>query len=120
MFNLPTGPIRQVARRLSRTQARQSLPSLWQQRLASGQLLESLWENLRQPVLRLDRATELEHMVHGGINAERVNNGGLPLKRDDQPAVVARSHSDDMIRRNDFGHDTPEGPGPSDRANRAG
>ena len=66
------------------------------------------------------RVSDLELKVHAGINAERVKNGGSPLKWEEQLAVVARAHSDDMTGRGYFSHDTPEGLGPSDRIDRAG
>ena len=66
------------------------------------------------------RVSELERKVHTGINAERVSNGGSPLKWDDGLASIARAHSDDMTNRNYFSHDTPEGLGPTDRLHRAG
>ena len=66
------------------------------------------------------RVSELELKVHAGINAARAKNGGAPLKWEEQLADVARAHSDDMTGRGYFGHDTPEGLGPSDRIDRAG
>ena len=66
------------------------------------------------------RVSDLELKVHVGINAERAKNGGLPLRWDDRLAAVARAHSDDMIGRGYFSHDTPEGLGPSDRIDRSG
>ena len=87
LFSLPTGLVHQVVEQSFRVQA-----------LQSGQLLELIWGSLPQPVLRLereflqvrqDRVTELEHMVHDGINTERVSDGGLPLKWDDQLAALA-------------------------------
>ena len=66
------------------------------------------------------RVSELELKVHAGINAARAKNGEAPLKWEEQLAVVARAHSDDMTSRGYFSHDTPEGLGPSDRIDRAG
>ena len=64
--------------------------------------------------------SELELKVHAGINTERVQNGGVPLKWEEQLAAVARAHSDDMASRAYFSHDTSEGLGPSERIDRSG
>ena len=66
------------------------------------------------------RVSDLELKVNAGINAERARNGGSRLKWEEQLAAVARAHSDDMTSRGYFGHDTPEGLGPSDRIDRVG
>ena len=64
---------------------------------------------------------ELERKVHAGINEERAKNGGsLSLRWVDQLGMVARAHSDDMVKRGYFSHDTPEGLGPTDRIENAG
>ena len=67
-----------------------------------------------------DSVAELERQVHAGINAERAQNGGSPLRWEARLAAVARAHSDDMTGRGYFSHDTPEGLGPSERIDRAG
>ena len=66
------------------------------------------------------RATNLEEKIHAGINAKRVENGRVPLEWDRGLAELARAHSQDMVKRNYFSHDTPEGLGPTDRLRRAG
>jgi uncharacterized protein YkwD len=54
------------------------------------------------------------------INAARAEDGRAPLRS--RPALVeaARGHSQDMVARGYFAHDSPEGEGPADRARHAG
>ncbi len=66
------------------------------------------------------KVSEIEQKVHIGINVERTRNGNASLRWDQQLAAVARAHSEDMVNRGYFDHDTPEGLGPSDRIDRAG
>lgn len=66
------------------------------------------------------KVSEIEQKVHIGINMERTRNGNASLRWDQQLAAVARAHSEDMVNRGYFDHDTPEGLGPSDRIDRAG
>ena len=63
---------------------------------------------------------DIEQHIHLGINAQRQAHGRSPLRHVDQLAAVARAHSDDMVNRNYFNHDTPEGLGPSDRVFKSG
>ena len=74
----------------------------------------------RQTRTRAQTVAELEQKVHAGINSERTKNGGLALRWDAELAAVARAHSDDMVSRKYFDHDTPDGLDPTDRAMRAG
>ena len=53
-------------------------------------------------------------------NLHRVRNGLAALKRDTRLGAAARGHSADMVARNYFDHVTPEGAGPSQRAQAAG
>ena len=85
---------------------------------ASGEFREEREARTRAEAVA--RVSELELKVHAGINAERVKNGGAPLKWGEQLAAVAPAHSDDMTGRVYFSHDTPEGLGASDRIDRAG
>ena len=62
----------------------------------------------------------LEQKVHEGINAARFRNGSSPLKWVDELGEIARAHSDDMTERDYYGHVSPEGLDPTDRARRAG
>ena len=54
------------------------------------------------------------------INAARSSAGRAPVRS--RPALVdaARGHSNDMVERRYFAHETPEGEGPDDRARDAG
>ncbi len=63
----------------------------------------------------------LERKVHDGINVERAEIIGSRLLRwDDRLNAIARAHSEDMTERGYFDHDTPEGLGPTERAEKAG
>jgi len=53
--------------------------------------------------------SELERLIHDGINAQRRNNGLSDINFDDRLSVIARAHSQDMADRGYFEHDTPEG-----------
>jgi uncharacterized protein YkwD len=64
--------------------------------------------------------TGLEKSVHDGINLERQRQGLNPLVYDPKIADIARLHSLDMVNRNYFEHDTPEGISPSQRGINAG
>ena len=62
---------------------------------------------------------ELEDRVFELINVEREKNGVEPLKHVSQIQEIARAHSQDLIDRDYFEHDDPEGNGPTDRAREA-
>lgn len=53
-------------------------------------------------------------------NLARADAGLAPLRCDAALADAAWAHSDDMCRRDYFDHESPEGEGPWDRAERAG
>ena len=53
-------------------------------------------------------------------NAERAKVGLAPLVLDDKLNQVAQYHSDDMAKRNYFGHGDPDGLGPQERATKFG
>ncbi|MBQ8300991.1 MAG: hypothetical protein IJX57_03410 [Clostridia bacterium] len=53
-------------------------------------------------------------------NAEREKNGLDPLEWDDSLAELAQSHCNDMIEREYFAHNTPDGKTPFDRMREAG
>lgn len=61
----------------------------------------------------------LERETWEATNREREERGLSALAWNDGLAAVARAHSRDMARRGYFGHDSPEGRGPSDRAREA-
>ncbi len=54
------------------------------------------------------------------LNARRQASGCPGLKWDDRLAAVAQAHSRDMIQRNFFSHDNPDGQDPFDRLDKAG
>jgi uncharacterized protein YkwD len=54
------------------------------------------------------------------INAARADAGRAPLQSRTALAHAAEGHSDDMVGRRYFAHESPEGEGPADRARRAG
>lgn len=64
--------------------------------------------------------SELEQEVHRRINTERTNNGLRPLSWDSKIVQIAREHSEDMVTRNFYSHDNPDGEDPTDRGNRHG
>lgn len=63
---------------------------------------------------------ELEQKIHDGINLQRQNQGLTPLVYDIKITDVARQHSQDMVARNYFEHDSPEGVTPAQRGINAG
>ncbi|MBN1527448.1 MAG: CAP domain-containing protein [Thermoleophilaceae bacterium] len=54
------------------------------------------------------------------INAERAKRGLAPLVRRDQLELASQRHSEDMVARRFFEHDTPEGTDPQQRMLAAG
>ena len=68
---------------------------------------ESEFEDWAQRVLEL-------------TNAEREKNGIDPLEWDDSLAELGEAHCKDMIDRNFFAHDNPDGETPFDRMKKAG
>lgn len=54
------------------------------------------------------------------VNDERSSNGCDPVHVDGQLTAAAQEHSDDMAARDYMAHESPEGEGPGDRANRHG
>ncbi|MFI6574833.1 CAP domain-containing protein [Nocardiopsis sp. NPDC050513] len=54
------------------------------------------------------------------VNAERAEAGCGPLRVDDRLTAAAQEHSEDMDARNYMAHQSPEGEGPGDRAERHG
>ena len=59
---------------------------------------------------------EAERLIREGINDERSAVGTATLPSDDSLATAARAHSADMHERDFYGHETPDGVGPSARA----
>jgi uncharacterized protein YkwD len=54
------------------------------------------------------------------VNGERGKNGCGPVHADTRLDQAAQGHSADMVKRNYFSHDTPEGVDPWERARAAG
>lgn len=54
------------------------------------------------------------------INAFRAGHGLVALRPDPTLDAAAQAHADDMARRDYFGHESPEGETPGERATRAG
>lgn len=54
------------------------------------------------------------------LNADRIANGLKPLKLNRSIVAVAEAHAQDMINRNFFAHQNPDGLSPFDRMRRAG
>ena len=67
-----------------------------------------------------DRELLIGRMVHVLVNEVRSSNGVPPLEYDVALAQVARNHSLDMVARDYYSHDNPDGDGPSERASRQG
>ena len=57
----------------------------------------------------------LEHESFRGVNAERTKAGVRVLKWNNELAYVARLYSQDMVKRNFFAHESPEGTTHNDR-----
>ncbi len=64
--------------------------------------------------------TGVEAQIHDEVNAFREQNRLMPLTRRADLDAVARAHSEDMVRRGYFSHETPEGLNPMHRIQRAG
>ncbi|MEP0826728.1 MAG: CAP domain-containing protein [Nitrososphaera sp.] len=58
-------------------------------------------------------------LIHADVNTERMKAGLKQLTYDSALAEIAQKHSEDMIAKNYFDHDSPEGIDPSDRARAA-
>ncbi|MEU1898233.1 CAP domain-containing protein [Nocardiopsis dassonvillei] len=54
------------------------------------------------------------------VNAQRADAGCGPLRVDSRLTAAAQEHSEDMNRRDYMSHESPEGEGPGDRADRHG
>lgn len=54
------------------------------------------------------------------VNSERKKAGLKPVEWDDSLAALAREHCEDMVNRDFFSHDNPDGLSPFDRMKRAG
>lgn len=75
-------------------------------------------ENLNGP--SLSEATASERRAFELINEARQSKGLSPLTWDPQLCLMARAHSEDMMQRRFFSHETPEGRDATDRAHAFG
>ncbi len=62
----------------------------------------------------------IEKRVHELINQERSNYGLKSISWDEKLASIAKAHSQDMVNRDYYSHDSPEGISFSDRYSKAG
>ena len=69
----------------------------------------------RVPTAGISYPYELERAIFRYTNEVRQKNGFSPLTWDNSLRDVARGHSADMLVRNYFAHDTPEGRTPHQR-----
>lgn len=67
----------------------------------------------------LDEAA-VEQAILDEVNEERTARGLQPVTADPDLAAVADGHSEDMLDRDFYAHESPEGLGPGDRLDRAG
>ena len=65
-------------------------------------------------------ASDVEHHIHLYTNEQRTYGGLHPLERVSTIDGIARGHSEDMMSRDYFDHDTPEGLDPTARGKAAG
>lgn len=62
----------------------------------------------------------LKERLLADVNRQRALNGARPVTLDRRLSMAAQKHSDDMARRDYFGHQSPDGRGMSDRLISAG
>jgi len=63
---------------------------------------------------------DAETRAFGLVNQERTKAGLPPLAMDEAVRKVARTHSEDMVKRHFASHDNPDGQSPSQRLDAAG
>ncbi len=81
------------------------------------------WDGESRTVTITARESEFEDwalQVLALTNAERAKNGLNPLEWDDSLANLGKTHCEDMINRNFFAHNNPDGETPFDRMKKAG
>src|SRR5436190_13013606 len=66
------------------------------------------------------RIPNLERLIHQSVNVERRVSDRDALEWDDMLAILARAHSEDMLKRGYFKHVNPEGQTPMKRLEQAG
>ncbi|MDI2131790.1 CAP domain-containing protein [Yinghuangia seranimata] len=65
-------------------------------------------------------AADYARQVVDLVNVQRANNGCAPLTANTKLQTAAQGHSDDMVARNYFAHNSPEGSSAGDRINATG
>jgi uncharacterized protein YkwD len=70
-----------------------------------------------QPQIRIP---DLERRIHALINKERTSQKLKPLELEERLSKIARSHSQDMARRDFFSHVNPDGKDPTARGEARG
>ena len=61
---------------------------------------------------------KVESRIHQFINRERDAKGAGPLVIDGRLTILARAHTDDMVKRGFYGHENPDGLTAPDRLER--
>lgn len=79
--------------------------------------IDSVTKSTQKPEIQVDI---LEQKIHDLINEQRQGHGLPALEWDDTIAGIARAHSADMVNRNYFAHDSPDGAGPDVRGKKYG
>ena len=69
---------------------------------------------------RVSLIAEIEKEIIRLTNVERSSEGLPPLVEDAALSAIARGHSRDMVARDFFSHESPDGDGPNERAEKAG
>ena len=64
--------------------------------------------------------TNLEKEILKIVNQKRKEHNLKPLKLEEKLNLIAKKHSQDMVKRNYTSHITPDGLNPNDRAKKAG
>lgn len=85
-----------------------------------GTSLDDITKNTKESIIPKIDENELEKQIHDLTNKYRLQNGLNQLSLDDKLSNIARKHSQDMVSRNYFEHDTPEGKDPTTRATSQG
>lgn len=99
-------------KRLHKSEHRHYLPYLPLLLLVVGTFFVSLAQPLRNHGV-LAYATEVSaNSLLEATNSQRVQNGANPLKLNDALSVAAQAKANDMIARNYWSHNTPDGKSP--------
>lgn len=83
-------------------------------------LLPSGWTLVEGPEDRAVPPSDMERQMLALVNKERKAKGLTALAWDPKAAAVARAHSQDMLKRDYFAHEDPQGGTVADRARKGG